>query len=138
MSMPSITLSGLAASTPDGRALFSDIDLSFDGGRTGLVGRNGVGKTTLLGIVAGTQSPQSGTVSVQGTLGVLRQAVQVSPGETLADLMGIAAALALLRRADEGQATAEELAAADWTLRARIEAALGRVDLHATLKNERV
>ena len=132
MSMPSITLSGLAASTPDGRALFSDIDLSFDGGRTGLVGRNGVGKTTLLRIVAGTQAPQSGTVSVQGTLGVLRQAVQVSPGDTLADLMGIAAALALLRRADEGQATAEELASADWTLGARIEAALGRVDLHAT------
>ncbi len=132
MSMPSITLSGLTASTPDGRPLFSDIDLSFDGGRTGVVGRNGVGKTTLLKLVAGTQSPRSGTVSVRGTLGVLRQTVQVSLRDTLADVMGVAGALALLRRADEGQATAEELGSADWTLEARIEAALHRVGLDAT------
>ncbi len=61
--MPSITLSGLAASTPDGRPLFSDIDLSFDAGRTGLVGRNGVGKTTLLRMIAGILPPQRGSLS---------------------------------------------------------------------------
>jgi len=45
--MPSITLSGLAATTADGRTLFANLDLNFDGGRTGLVGRNGVGKSSL-------------------------------------------------------------------------------------------
>jgi ATPase subunit of ABC transporter with duplicated ATPase domains len=129
--MPSITLSGLTATTPDGRALFSDLDLSFDGGRTALVGRNGVGKTTLLEIIAGTWSPQAGSVSRTGTIGVLRQSVQLSAQETLADLMGVAEALGLLRRADEGLATAEELASADWTLEARIATALGRVGLDA-------
>jgi ATPase subunit of ABC transporter with duplicated ATPase domains len=129
--MPSITLSGLAATTPDGRALFSNLDLSFDGGRTGLVGRNGVGKTTLLEIIAGTLPPQAGTVSTTGTIGVLRQTVQVSPQETLADLMGVAGALAVLRRAEDGQATADELASADWTLEARIATALGRIGLDA-------
>lgn len=127
--MPFITLSGLAATTPDGRSLFSNLDLSFDAGRTALVGRNGVGKTTLLDIIAGTQRPQAGTVSRSGTIGVLRQSVQVSAQETLADLMDVAEALDLLRRADEGIATAEELASADWTLEARIATALGRVGL---------
>jgi ATPase subunit of ABC transporter with duplicated ATPase domains len=129
--MPSITLSGLAATTADGRTLFANLDLNFDGGRTGLVGRNGVGKTTLLEIVAGRLPPHAGTVSTTGTLGVLTQTVQVAPDETLADLMGVTGALDVLRRAEEGQATADELASADWTLEARIASALGRVGLVA-------
>ncbi len=129
--MPSITLSRLTATTPDGRPLLSDLDLSFDGGRTALVGRNGVGKTTLIEIIAGTRLPQAGTVSCTGTIGVLRQRVQVAPRETLADLMGVAEALALLRRAEEGRATADELASADWTIEARIASALRRVGLEA-------
>lgn len=43
-----IVLSDVTLSTPDGRLLLSNVDLSFGPGRTGLVGRNGVGKTTLL------------------------------------------------------------------------------------------
>lgn len=127
----SVSLFDLSWSTPDGRALFSGLDLSFDGGRAGLVGRNGVGKTTLLKLIAGTLVPQAGKVSVEGRLGFLRQTVQVAPGETIADLFGIAGALALLRRAEAGEAGIEELDAADWTLEARIAGALGRVGLDA-------
>src|SRR5437660_22082 len=97
----SITLSKLTWSTPDDRPLFSELDLSFGADRTGLVGRNGVGKTTLLKLVAGTLAPQSGTVSVNGTLGVLRQIVQVKPDETVADLFGAKQGLAILRRAED-------------------------------------
>ena len=128
----SITLSRLAWSTPEGRPLFSNLDLSFDAGRTGLVGRNGVGKTTLLKLAAGDLPPQSGTVSVNGTLGVLRQVVQVDPTETIADLFGVNEGLALLRRAEAGVAGIEELARADWTLEARIAAALGRLGLETS------
>jgi len=124
----SIILSKLSWSTPDGRALLSDVDLAFAPERAGLVGRNGVGKTTLLKLISGELCPHSGTVAVNGTLGILRQAVQVDPGETVADLFGIAEALALLR-AESGAATAEELADADWTLEARVAAALARVGL---------
>ena len=128
----SITLSNLAWSTPEGRPLFSNLDLSFDAGRTGLVGRNGVGKTTLLKLAAGDLPPQSGTVSVNGTLGILRQVVQVGPTETIADLFGVNEGLALLRRAEAGVAGIEELARADWTLEARIAAALGRLGLETS------
>ncbi|MGO4704434.1 ABC-F family ATP-binding cassette domain-containing protein [Microvirga sp. 2MCAF38] len=125
----SIALSRLSWSTPDGRALLSDLELTFGPERAGLVGRNGIGKTTLLKLISAELSPHSGTVTVNGTLGILRQTVQVDSGETIADLFGIAEALAILRRAESGEATVEELAGADWTLVARVASALGRVGL---------
>ncbi len=127
----SITVSRLAWSTPDGRPVLSDLDLSFGGERTGLVGRNGVGKSTLLRLIAGDLSLQSGEVSITGTLGVLRQAVRIASDETVADLFGATAALGLLRRAENGEATADEVAHADWTLETRMAAALDRLGLAA-------
>ncbi|OWV74792.1 ABC transporter [Rhizobium sp. R339] len=127
----SITLSHISWAAPDGRPLFSDLDLSFGAERTGLVGRNGVGKTTLLKLVSGDIRPQSGTISVSGSLGVLRQSVQIAADETIADLFGVAEALAVLSRAEAGEASAEELASADWMLETRIAAALNRTGLEA-------
>jgi ATPase subunit of ABC transporter with duplicated ATPase domains len=125
----SITLSNLAWSTPDGRPLFSKLDLSFDTDRTGLVGRNGVGKTTLLRLISGELPPQTGKVVVTGVLGVLHQSVREKTDETVADLFDARERLALLRRAEHGEASVEELAAADWTLEARMTSVLGRLGL---------
>lgn len=130
--MSSITLSRLAWSTPDGRSVFSDLDLSFGRERAGLVGRNGVGKTTLLKLVAGDLQPHAGGVSVNGTLGLLRQMVQVSPGQTVADLFGVTELLATLRRAEAGEASIDELADADWTVEDRVAAALAGVGLQVS------
>ncbi|WP_260580885.1 ABC-F family ATP-binding cassette domain-containing protein [Sphingopyxis sp. PET50] len=129
--MPAITLSNLHYSTADAHPLFTGLDLGFAAERTGLVGRNGVGKTTLLRLIAGELEPQAGSVSVSGTLATLRQSVRPRPGETIADLFGVTGALALLARAEAGTATIDELAEADWTLESRIEVALGRVGLAA-------
>jgi ATPase subunit of ABC transporter with duplicated ATPase domains len=129
--MPAITVSDLSWSTPDGRTLFSDLDLSFVAERTGLVGRNGVGKTTLMKIIAGELAPASGSVSVTGRIAVLRQAVQVREGETIADLFDVRDALALLARAEAGEASEADIAGADWTLEARMSAALARTGLEA-------
>ena len=46
------------------RSLFSDVDLSVNkGDKIGLVGHNGVGKTTLLGIMSGDVDPTRGEVN---------------------------------------------------------------------------
>jgi ATPase subunit of ABC transporter with duplicated ATPase domains len=129
--MPAITVSNLSWALPDARPLFSDLNLSFTAERAGLVGRNGVGKTTLLKLIAGDLAPQAGSIAVDGCIGVLRQSVQIAPEETVADLFGVRAALALLRRAECGEASANDLAGADWTLEARLTAALARVSLDA-------
>jgi ATP-binding cassette subfamily F protein uup len=47
------------------RWLFSHLDLSFEAGTcTGIVGRNGLGKTTLLRVLMGEQKPAEGAVSI--------------------------------------------------------------------------
>jgi ATPase subunit of ABC transporter with duplicated ATPase domains len=124
-----ITLQKLGWSTPDGHDLFTHLDLSFGAERTGLVGRNGVGKTTLLRLVTGELTPQSGTVTSDGRLAVLRQSVRPGADETVADLFGARDGLALLARAEAGEADADELANADWTLEARMAAALSELGL---------
>ena len=55
-----ITLDGLSQTTPDGRVLFENLSLAFGRERTGLVGRNGVGKTTLLRLILGELAPAAG------------------------------------------------------------------------------
>ncbi|MCR1983559.1 ATP-binding cassette domain-containing protein [Cellulosimicrobium cellulans] len=57
-----------------GRAVLRGVDLAVDPGhRTGLVGENGVGKSTLLRVLAGTLAPDDGTVSRPADLGFLHQ-----------------------------------------------------------------
>jgi ATPase subunit of ABC transporter with duplicated ATPase domains len=129
MSMPSITISNLSWSTPDGRAVLSGLDLNFQPERTGIVGRNGVGKSTLLRLLTGDIAPATGYITIDGSIAMLRQTVQVSPAETVADLFGIAPGLALLRKAEAGKATADEIADADWALEARVDEALANLGL---------
>ncbi|PTN01429.1 ABC transporter family protein [Rhodovulum imhoffii] len=127
----SISLSGLFWSTPDGTPLFSDLNLAFGSGRTGIVGRNGIGKSTLLRLIAGRLSAAPGQIRVTGSIAMMRQDAMKRADETLADLFGVGRALDLLKRAERGQAVAGDLADADWTLPARIEAALARCALSA-------
>lgn len=137
--MPSITLSALSWSKPDGEHVFSDLDLAFGPERTGLVGRNGIGKTSVLNIIAGTLRPSSGTVAIQGRVALARQILRAGADETIADVFGATQAVAVLRRAEKGDASVEELETADWTVEERIVSALARLGLEAradTLLNQ--
>lgn len=129
----SITLSNLSWSSPDGRQLFSNININFGPERVGLIGRNGVGKTTLVRLIAGELSPSTGSVSVSGSLHVLRQSLAVSSDENIADLFDARDALSVLDRAQSGTATVEELAEADWMLEPNIAEALAQVSLDIPL-----
>jgi ATP-binding cassette subfamily F protein 3 len=81
--------------------------------RIGLVGPNGAGKTTLLRILAGGDTPDSGTVELHPTsrLAYLEQQPSFEPGRTLWDeaRSGLERLIAI---ADESQRVAEALAAA--------------------------
>lgn len=124
-----MALNGVAARTPDGRPLFDNLTLAFGRERTGLVGRNGAGKTTLLRLIAGEAEPVEGAVAREGRIGWLAQRHDPRPGETVADLMGVGEDLARLGLILSGSADEADLAEADWTLDARIEAALADVGL---------
>src|SRR3954470_18388697 len=97
--MPSFaTLDGLSYKTPEGRSLFENLTLAFGAERTGLVGRNGVGKSTLIRLILGEVAPSAGGVAIRGRIGVLRQALSPPQGSSVADLLGVADGLARLRR----------------------------------------
>jgi ATPase subunit of ABC transporter with duplicated ATPase domains len=83
---------------PDGRVLLDDASFRIGEGATAaLVGPNGAGKTTLIRLIAGDLAPQSGTVTVSGGLGVMRQFIGgirgvVPPGqESIGGIRGTAA-----------------------------------------------
>ncbi len=133
---PSVTVKNLSWSTPDGHSLFSDLDLSFGPGKTGLIGRNGTGKSTLLNIIAGQLKPSAGTVACDGRIAMMRQLAQIPAGQTLADIFGVTDALACLARIESGHPAKDDLARADWTLEARLETALARAGLTGIAPDE--
>jgi ATPase subunit of ABC transporter with duplicated ATPase domains len=58
---------GLTLHAPGGRALFRDLTLILDrGDRVALIGRNGIGKSTLLAVLAGTADADAGEVVCHG------------------------------------------------------------------------
>jgi len=69
-----VEVAHLSQALPDGRTLLTDASFRVGEGTTAaLVGPNGAGKTTLLRLIASDLVPQSGTVTVSGGLGVMRQ-----------------------------------------------------------------
>lgn len=119
--MFSIRLTGLTWLAPGGQPLLSGLDLVFDKERTGPIGRNGVGKSTLLKLIAGERTPAAGSVHVDGTVYLLRQAIRPPAGQTVADLFEVSDALPALRRAETGRAKADELAGVDWLIEMRVQ-----------------
>jgi ATPase subunit of ABC transporter with duplicated ATPase domains len=124
-----ITLDGLTYISPDGRTLFEDLTLAFGPERTGLVGRYGAGKTSLLRLILGEIEPTSGAVTVTGRLAVLRQNPLIGPDATIGEVMGLAGPLARLERIETGEGSEEDFAQADWELSARLVAALAQTGL---------
>lgn len=124
-----VTLTRVAARTPDGHSLFSDLSLAFGRERTGVVGRNGAGKTTLLRLIAGQTDPVEGTVALAGLIGFLAQHTEPAAGGTAAEALGVAVGLAVIDRVLAGEGSADDLAEADWTLEERSGASLGAVGL---------
>ena len=123
------TLDKVAARTPAGVTLFDNLSLTFGPERTGVVGRNGAGKSTLLHLISGVLPPAEGAVTRVGTIGVLDQRHDPEPGETVAETLGVASALAIVDRVLAGNGEADDLAASDWGLELRIAEALAEVGL---------
>ena len=128
-SSPAIALKAVSHKLPDGTALFTQLDVSFPAGRTGLVGRNGVGKSTLLHLIAGKLPVQAGQIHVSGNLRLLSQNPVETAGGTIADLFGVREVRAVLARIEEGTGSEADFSAADWTLDARIAEVLDRAGL---------
>jgi ATPase subunit of ABC transporter with duplicated ATPase domains len=127
--MSSIVLTNISWSTPSGDPLLNDINISFSHERTGLVGRNGVGKTTLLKIMAGDIQPAVGKIAKAAAIGMLCQSPELDEQDTISDIFGIREQLDVLERMVRGDVRGEELEQADWALESRLERVLSQVCL---------
>lgn len=130
-----VTLNAVAVRTPDGKTLFDNLSLSLGHQRTAVVGRNGVGKTSLFRLIAGEMTPVSGTITRHGRVGVLHQVYVPAVEETVAATLGVSQALGIITRILAGEASEDDLAEADWTLETRLEAAMGNVGLSGLSMN---
>jgi ATPase subunit of ABC transporter with duplicated ATPase domains len=111
-----IAVSGLAYAHPGGKLLFSDVSFRLAPGRhAGLIGANGVGKSTLLRILAGELSADDGDATAGGLVGYMPQDVGVVSDQdlTVRELL-LSLAPSALRHAGERMLALEtELAAGD-------------------------
>ncbi|HZA05243.1 MAG TPA: ATP-binding cassette domain-containing protein [Propionibacteriaceae bacterium] len=129
--MPAFVCSHLGFAWPDGDVVFDDLDLTFPDGLTGLVGRNGEGKSTLLRILTGELAPTSGQVVRPAVVGYLPQQLTLDVDRPVAELLGVADRLAALRRTEAGEAGPEDLDRLDghWDLPERVAATLAELGL---------
>ncbi len=111
---------------PNGDTVLEGVTASFSSGRTGIVGDNGAGKSSLLHLVIGHVRPTSGSVTVVGRVGVLPQSLPLRTEETLADLLGVRTKLDALRAIESGDASPQRFdeLADDWEVEARVAALL--------------
>jgi ATPase subunit of ABC transporter with duplicated ATPase domains len=97
-----IVVSNLAYAHPGGDLLFSEVSFRISPGQhVGLVGTNGVGKSTLLKVLAGALAPDEGEHSVGGLVGYMPQDVGVSDGDLTVRALLLSLAPWAVRQAGE-------------------------------------
>ncbi|WP_367123466.1 ABC-F family ATP-binding cassette domain-containing protein [Streptomyces phytohabitans] len=127
----SITCTGLTFGWPDGTPVLDGLDLSVGPGRTGLIGLNGTGKSTLLKLIAGELTPLGGAVRVTGELGHLPQNLTLDTSLRVDEALGVADARAALHAIEAGDAAEEHFTAIgdDWDVEERARATLDQLGL---------
>lgn len=138
--MPAFICSRLGFAWPDGEVVFANLDLTFPDGLTGLVGRNGEGKSTLLRILAGELTPTSGGLVRPPSVGYLPQQLVLDVDRPLVDLLGVADRMAALDRVEAGGMTATDLELLDgwWDLPERLATTLSELGLGGLDRRARV
>ncbi len=72
--IPTLRVTGLVLRTPSDRVLIENLNLQLaSGDRVAIIGRNGVGKSSLLEVLAGQELAEQGTIERSGTTALVRQ-----------------------------------------------------------------
>ena len=121
---PSFLLHQVTCQLATGDTLFGPLNLSLEGTLCGLVGRNGVGKTRLLRLLAGLDSPSSGHIERMVSVSYVAQQHALTPDTTLAEWLGVEFVFSALARLERGEGRADDLERLDgfWDLPERLNA----------------
>ena len=122
---PSFILHQVTCQFATGDTLFGPLNLALEPSLCALVGRNGSGKTRLLRLLAGLDSPTSGHIERRGSHVYVAQQHDISAQTTLAELLGYDDIFAARQRIDSGDYQPDDLERLDgyWDLAERLTAA---------------
>ena len=121
-----ITLDHISYAHPSEPTLFIDLSAVFSAPLTGLIGDNGCGKTTLMRLILGELTPDSGSVGAPERMAHLSQDLGLGSDQTLAELCGISEILRALHAVESGEYSPElyETIGDSWDVEERTLAAL--------------
>ena len=102
-----ITLDHISYAHPSEPPLFVNLSAVFSAPLTGLIGDNGCGKTTLMRLILGDLTPDSGSLAVPERMAYLPQDLGLDREQTLAELCGISEILWALQTVESGEYSPE-------------------------------
>ena len=121
-----ISIAHLHFAHPSQPPLFEDLSAVFSAPLTGLIGDNGCGKTTLMRLILGDLTPNSGSLAVPERMAYLPQDLGLGREQTLAELCGISETLQALQAVESGEYSPElyEVIGDNWDVEERALATL--------------
>ena len=121
-----ITLDHISYAHPSQPPLFADLSAVFSAPLTGLIGDNGCGKSTLMRLILGELTPESGSVTAPNRMAHLPQDLGLDRDQTLAELCGISEILRALQAVESGEYSPElyETIGDNWDVEERTLATL--------------
>ena len=133
-----LTLNHLSYAIPNTTIQFDDLNLSFEKSCYGMIGDNGVGKTTLLKLLSGILQPHSGNILVNGLVAYCPQHVEeVEQTYSVLQILGIQEKWQALQRLHEGEMLENdfEVINDDWALETDIASLFQRLELPIGILN---
>ena len=105
-----------------GVSIFKNISVRLGSEKSGLVGRNGIGKTILLKLLVGEIEPTEGRIQRIGKISYLPQDYQLNLNQSVADALGITDKLEALKKIKEGKKDNDliGLIGKDWDIHDRV------------------
>ena len=121
-----VSIAHLHFAHPSQPPLFVDLSAVFSAPLTGLIGDNGCGKTTLMRLILGDLTPDSGSLAAPERMAYLPQDLGLDREQTLAELCGISEILRALQAVESGEYSPElyETIGDNWDVEERTLAAL--------------
>jgi len=136
---PQIVLHNISFSLIN-QPIITDLSCCFLPEKYGVVGRNGIGKSTLLKLITEEHQPSMGVVQQQGKIAYFSQEIFNQENITVSDVLGVTAQLNALQRIAQGSVDEQDFALVgdDWLLEETIHRQLTAFGLEPMCLNRLV
>lgn len=142
MSQFNILIQNISYTIPNGKQLFHQLTLSIGNEKSGLIGKNGVGKSTLIKLISGELTPDSGTINIIGTIATCPQNFTQYLNFTIAEIFAVDKKITALHNILHGSIDEQDFITLndDWLVKERINEqlknfGLENIDLNRSLKS---